>query len=451
MVVDLNILNAKILLQDQLFTGGVSIDNGEIVKVGKQTNLLRSSDKIDAQGAVLLPGLVDPHVHLRDMDLAYKEDFHSGTCAAVAGGYTTVLEMPNTMPMTDSAVRLREKIEVAKRNIIANVGFFSAFPASFQEFTSIASEGAIGFKEHLHKIWGALNITDKSTLIRAIRESAKVNLPVAFHAEDKTIVEEIEEKLTSDGKSSTEDYLSAHSEEAELTAVDTVIQCLSENSKVHFCHVSLPETVGMISEAKSQGYSISCEITPHHLFLSYESIQSLRGFAITAPPLRRKEYRNDLWSLLVNGQIDAVATDHAPHTETEKKTGNVWQVPPGVPGLETSLALFLDSVARGQIELSRLSALMSARPCSLFNLQKKGLIWNGFDADLVLVNLKTSYRIDASKFQSRAKFSPFDGRMVSGKVLRTFVQGIPVYEDDEVIAKGGTGKIVGQRQEELEE
>lgn len=168
MVVDLRIINAKVFIQGRIIECGIAADDGVIVKIGKTSHLPQANETVDANGMLLVPGLVDAHVHLRDMQFAYKEDFYTGTSAAAAGGFTTVLDMPNTPPITDSSERLREKKDIASRLIVVNVGFYAALPRSIDDMNSIAEEGAVGFKVHLLKKWTELNIDDFGVLVKAV-------------------------------------------------------------------------------------------------------------------------------------------------------------------------------------------------------------------------------------------------------------------------------------------
>jgi len=440
--VDLNILNAKIVSKGQLVEGCISIDEGKVVKLGKEPSLPKSSRRIDVKGLVVLPGMIDGHVHLRDMQLAYKEDFYTGTCAAAAGCFTTVLDMPNTKPITDSAQRLKEKVQSARSKTIVNLGFYTAFPSTFKEFEALTELGAAGFKVHLQLPWSKLNLEDDTILEKALAEAARLGKIVAVHAEDRVIVETATATLRDSSKNTFSDYAKAHSEGCEIKAVERVLRHIEGHHRIHICHVSSPVTVNLITEARRRYPHITCEVTPHHLFLDAEEASRLGGLALTDPPVRRKELHMKLWKMLMAGLIDIVASDHAPHLLAEKKRATIWETRPGCMGLETTLPLFLTKVAKGELSLVDVVKLLSQRPAEIFRLASKGGIQPGKDADLVVVNMKHAYRVDPATFHSKAKHSPFEGFEVVGRVEKTFVGGILTFDGGEITATPGSGHIL---------
>lgn len=444
-MVDLNLVNAKMCLPGRLFEGGVSIDEGKIVKVGKETNLPKSSRIDNLGGLLLLPGLIDAHVHLRDLELAYKEDFYTGTCAAAAGGFTTVLDMPNTKPITDSGERLKEKIATASTKIVVNVGFYATFPPEVKMMGGIVDEGVVAFKGHLHMPWSRLNLDDEKILASAISEASRLGRVTAFHAEDKTTVQSNEEKLKGKGRRSPEDFLAAHNIEAEVKAVDRVLNALRAGGHVHFCHISSAASLASIKRARERNRKVTCEVTPHHLFLTDSAVKRLEGLAITAPPVRNAEEARALWRAFSAGDIDILASDHAPHRLEDKNRADIWEVSPGIPGLETTLPLLLTRMAKGEIALADVVRALAEGPAGLFNLERKGKVWQGYDADLTVIDLKKEHKIDTANFHSKAKYSPFDGWEVKGRAVRSYVAGNLVMENNVILAKGGSGGIVRGR------
>ncbi len=444
-MVDLNLVNAKIHLPGRLFEGGVSIDGGKIVKVGRETNLPKSSRIDNLEGLLLFPGLIDAHVHLRDLELAYKEDFYTGTCAAAAGGFTTVLDMPNTQPVTDSRERLREKMAAASTKIVVNVGFYTTFPPEVGMMGGMVEEGAVAFKGHLHMPWSRLNLGDGRVLTSVISEASRLGSVAAFHAEDKATVESIEGRLKAENRRRPEDFLTAHNIEAEVKAVDSVLNALGAMGRVHFCHISSAASLASIKKARERGLKITCEVTPHHLLLTDSAVKRLGGLAITAPPLRDAKEARALWMALSAGTIDILASDHAPHRLEDKRHSDIWAVSPGIPGLETTLPLILTKVMKNEIALGDVVRVLAEGPAGIFNLEGKGKILEGYDADLTVIDLKKEHKIDVADFHSKAKYSPFDGWEVRGVAVRSYVAGSLVMEDGVILAKGGSGGIVKGR------
>jgi len=206
--------------------------------------------------------------------------------------------------------------------------------------------------------------------------------------------------------------------------------------------VSTKQSLETIYEAKKSGLPITCEVTPHHLFLSTEDLKHVGVMALTVPPLRDKSHVEALWSGLRQGIVDLIGSDHAPHTFTEKNAESVWDVKTGIPGLETSLPLMLTAVNAGLLGIADVVRLMAENPAKIFKLKGRGFIKEGCKADLVAVDLEREYCIDASKFHSKARFSPFHGKRVKGKPVKTFVGGRLVMDGDEIVAEAGCGEVI---------
>jgi len=441
--VDLVLKDSKIYLYGRVIDAGLAIDNGRIVKVAKESNLPQASERMDLDGLLVLPGAIDVHVHLRDQDLSYKEDFYSGTCAAANGGVTLVVDMPNNKPVTMSREALRERMNIASRRIVVNVAFYSAFPREMNEIGHIIREGAKAFKTFLsHKV-GGINPNDREKLLRAFRELSKNNVPVAVHAEDGTLLNEKIRELKLKGRDDFRAYLEAHSLRVEVAGIRGAIRLAEEaNAHTHICHVSISDGLKIIFEAKRRGLPISCEVTPHHLFLSSQHLERIGNVALTNPPLRSSADMMYLRRALQKGLIDVVASDHAPHASKEKEGSSVWDVSAGIAGLETTLPLMLTMVNKGQLSLSTLVRVLMENPAKIFRFKRRGLISEGYYADLVVIDMKKEWTIDPSEFYSKAKFSPFEGWHVKGKPVKTFVNGTLVMEDGEITGKPGYGKIV---------
>lgn len=442
MSVDLVLKNAKIYAFNRIVEAGIAIDYGRIVKVAKEPNLPEASERIDLNGMLVLPGIIDVHVHLRNQDLSYKEDFLSGTCAAANGGITLVMDMPNNKPVTSSPEALKERMKVASGKIVVNVAFYSAFPENIGEIKQLAQVGAKAFKIFLsHKV-GGLDPNNEEAVIEAFREAAKIGIPIAVHAEDGTFLLEKIRELKTKGRADLDAYLEAHSVTAEVKGIRRAVKLMKDSgARLHICHVSSAEGLKIIWEAKRSNLPISCEVTPHHLLLSDQHMRKLGNIALTNPPPRTPEDISYLQWSLRNNLIDIVASDHAPHSLKEKE-GSVWDVSSGIAGLETMLPLLLTMVNKGQIALSMLVKVLAENPAKIFKFKDRGAIAENMYADLVVVDMKKEWIIDPSEFYSKAKFSPFEGWHVKGKPVKTFVNGTLVMDDGEIIAKPGSGKII---------
>jgi len=441
--VDLVLCNAKAYIDKQIVDCSFAINEGRILKIGKEATMPKAETKIDLKNLLVLPGLIDVHVHLRDEGKAYKEDFYSGTAAAAAGGITTVLDMPNNNPVTMNVAALKNRMEKAEKKILVNVGFYSEFPKNNSEIEKIIAEGAVAFKLFMAEQVGGLNIDDDDALLEAFGIATKMKVPIAIHAEDKLTLKEAEQEFKRANCNDIDAFLKAHSEGVEAKAVKRVLNLVKQvGTHVHFCHVSTEDGLNAIVDEKKKGVPITCETTPHHLLISTDELKQIGTLALTMPPVREKQHLTALWNGIKNGWIDIIASDHAPHALEEKKAKTVWDVKVGVPGLETTLPLMLTEVNRGRLSIAEIASLMAERPAEVFKLTNKGYLKEGYNADLTVIDLNKKYRIDASKFHSKAKYSPFDKWTAEGKPVKTFVNGQLVMEDEEIIANPGSGQII---------
>ncbi|MEM4312143.1 MAG: dihydroorotase family protein [Nitrososphaerales archaeon] len=419
------IVNARLLYKESFLEGEILIKDGKTHRVSK--NIQENLPKIDAEGKLLLPGLIDPHAHLRDSLLSYKEDFDTGTSAALAGGYTLLLDMPNTKPQIDSPERIKKRIEEAKGKINCDVGFYSlAFPNS--DFSSLFKAGAIAIKIYLHKRfrdeeWSYENLR------KVMKELSKFKRVLAFHAEELDPPFELD-------KYDVFLHSSFHDERAEIRAVKKIIDLAKDyDLPIHFCHISTPQALEEIYYTKLKGLNLTLELTPHHLLLD-DSYFKLGNIALVEPPLRALEDVMELRKALYEGKVDMIGSDHAPHTIDEKLEEKPL---PGFPNLEISFSLL--NTLTDKFDVINLIKLMSINVARRFGLKKVGAIEEGYKANLFLFDPKEEWRIDPLRFLSKAKYSPFQGFLVRGKVKKTLLRGNIVYEDG-VILKRGLGEVI---------
>nr|MDO8100320.1 dihydroorotase family protein [Candidatus Njordarchaeota archaeon] len=436
---ELRVINSKILVGDKLVEAGVAISEGRIVKVAKEPHLPPAGETINSQGMLMIPGVVDAHVHLRDMNLSHEEDFSSGTEAAISGGVTTVLDMPNTSPPTTNAERLKEKMSKATNMVYSNVGFFGALPMDPNETSSMIDEGVIGFKLYLNDPQYEFQY-DKVLPVNLLKPLLSSGIPLAVHAEFPQKQEEDTSWKSTENE--IESFLRIHDPQIETGAISMCIRTTRKlGVHIHVCHLSTESGLGIISEGKVSGVPVTAETTPHHLLLSDRQLQDFGSYAKMVPPLRTLRDTRSLMKGLTTGIIDIIASDHAPHTNEEKER-RFTEAPSGIPGLETMLSLILTEMSEGRITLRRLLETMSENPSNIFGLRGKGKIAEGYDADIVVVDLQKEKTIRSRDFHSKAKYTPFEGREVKGVPVLTIVNGTPVMQDGEIIGNPGVGKIV---------
>jgi dihydroorotase len=443
LIVDSVLTNAKAYLKKEIFDCSIAIEDGKIFKIGKEPQMPKADKKTNLRNLLVLPGLIDVHVHLRDEGKAYKENFYTGSAAAAAGGMTTVLDMPNNAPVTMSVATLKNRMQIAKRNVLVNVGFYSEFPNDLKEIGDIVEQGAVAFKLFMATQVGGLNIDDDATLQKAFEKIDEVDIPIAIHAEDKTMLKENEEKMKKANRHDAGAFQRVHSEDVELKAIKHVLS-VSENFDVHlhFCHLTTGAGLRAVIEAKKSGRAVTCEVTPNHILLSNSDFERYGALLVMMPPLRSLINNKALWKGISDGWIDVIGSDHAPHALSEKETDSVWDAKVGAPGLETTLPLILTMVKKNQLSLSRVVYLLSEKPARIFNLKERGRLEQGRKADLVVVDFNRKFKIDASKFHSKAKYSPFDGWKVQGRPVKTFVNGLLIMDEQKIVAKAGSGDII---------
>jgi dihydroorotase (multifunctional complex type) len=443
LIVDSVLTNAKAYLKQEIVDCSIAIENGKIFKIGKETHMPNTDEKTNLRNLLVLPGLIDVHVHLRDEGKAYKEDFYTGTAAAAAGGMTTVLDMPNNAPVTMSAETLKNRMRLAEQSVLVNVGFYSEFPKDLREVTGIVAQGAVGFKLFMASQVGGLNVDDDKALQEAFTKVAETTVPVAVHAEDKALLTANEEKLKRAKRHDAKAFLKAHTKRVELKAVERLLKISAQTGvRLHFCHMTTEQGLNAVVEAKKSGRNVTCEVTPQHLLLSSIDFER-NGLMLTMmPPLRGESHIEALWKGIIDGWVDVIGSDHAPHALSEKSAGSVWDIKVGVPGLETTLPLMLTMVKKKRITLARVVQLLSEKPAEIFHLKDRSRLEQGRKADLTVVDFNRKFRIGASKFHSKAKYSPFDGWEVQGKPVKTFVNGLLVMDEQEIVAKAGSGSII---------
>jgi len=366
------------------------------------------------------------------MKLSYKEDFTSGTEAAAAGGFTTVLDMPNTQPPTDSARRLLQKMSQASKRILVNVGFHVAATRDRKASKAMKAVGAVSMKLYLPKPISPLDVSRDKVIVEVMESADYALLPITVHAEDATTFE-------NDGNRTFRDLVRSRPWRAETKAVLRMLRLQKSTvSRIHFCHVTLPSSISSIWNVSSG--RVTSEVTPHHALLADSEARRLGWKAWMVPPLRSKMTKDGLFRTLVLGNATIIATDHAPHTVREKKRPE--KSPAGVPGLETAMPVMLTMMNKGKISLGRLVSLLSTNPARVFGLRRKGTLERGCDGDLVLVDVKKKGKIDPENFLSKAHYSPFEGWRTIGGIHSTIVNGRVVYDDGEIVEKPGAGTVL---------
>lgn len=402
-------------------------NTGKIINITSQViKVADDAQNFNAWGALAMPAGVDPHVHLRCPGEERKEDWKTGADAALAGGMTTVFDMPNTSPPLTTLKALEEKLVMVGQPKIDFRFWFGATAHNPEELKKVAGHPAvIGVKVYMGSSTGDLLITDGNVLKLIFQTCADLDLMVGVHAEDENVIQNCRKKL---GWEKPEIFTHGmlRPPQAELTAVERALDLQKQTGcRMYFCHISTPEALQTIWQAKQKGAMIFVEVCPHHLFLNEgELVRTNGGCYKVNPPLRSPEQAKKLLRILGrNGMIDTLGSDHAPHNLQEKTGKDYDSVPSGMPGVQTSFNLLFSLVMSGQISLERFCDLTSGNAAKIFRLPGKGTIQSGHQADLVIVDTQPSWPIQNSGMRSKCGWTPFHGHTVRGKIIAVFTKG----------------------------
>jgi len=444
MRVDLLVKNGTLVTSNDSSSCDIAVQDGKIVAVGKSSTLPKGDRTIDARRKLVIPGVIDPHVHFREPGLTYKEDFKTGSMAAAAGGVTAVFDMPNVVPPTSTAQRLTEKAEIAGSKSVVDFGIYGVItPENIDEIGDMAQAGAIGFKIFMGPTVGDIAAPDDGGMLDAFGELQQTGLRVAVHAENREIVQHSIALLRKDGREDALAHLESRPNLAEFEAIQRLILFAGQRrNKLHIPHLSTREGAQMIKDAKEQGLDITAETCPHYLLLSSKDVERIGNVTKMNPPIREVEDNQELWDGLRGGYIDMLATDHSPHSKEEKMRAPIWDTIPGWPGIETLVPLMMTQVNRGTISIHTFVKATSENPAKAFGLYpRKGALRVGSDADITVIDPIRESTVRGDQFVSKGKITPFEGWKVKGMPSHTIVRGNVVMEEGKVTTEA-FGKLL---------
>lgn len=388
---------------------------------------------VDADGRLVLPGCVDAHVHVRPGD--EREGVDTGTAAAAAGGVTTVVDMPNFPPTVTSRDRFEETVAAYDGRARVDYGVFGHVNADVVgsgAIGALADAGAPAFKTFtsLDGGPGPYVVLDRGDLYTAFEEVAATGRPIWVHAEDDDYRREFDRRVERRGLDGFDAFFEASPPILETTAVATLVDLAdATGATTVVAHTTTATALDRVAAAQADGVPIFAETTPYYLGVDEELLREAGTEALGTPPVRSPSNRAALWERLREGRVDTLATDHAPRLP-EEKTGPPREVGPGMPQLETALPFLLTAAAEGRTTVDRIVTSYAERPARLLGVfPRKGTLAVGADADLVVVDTDAAWTVDPSAFESRATYSPFDGRTFTARVERTFVRGVEVASD----------------------
>jgi len=447
---DLVIQNGDVVLPTGRAAADIAVTDGVITSIGREVG--DAAEVIDARDLVVLPGLVDAHVHFNEPGRADWEGWDAGTRGAAAGGVTTVLEMPlNAHPPTISAANFDAKQAVASQKALVDYGLWGGLVNdNLAELAGLAARGVVGFKAFMSEsgVDDFRRVPD-GVLAAGLKAAARLGVVVGVHAESHEMVE----RLTSEIRGRREvDRLAwgrARPAAAEREAIERLVSCVrgaGPGARAHVVHVSDAEGLAEVQAAREWGLSVTAETCPHYLSFTEEDFARVGPALKCAPPIRDAAARERLWTALLEGRVDLVGSDHSPCPAADKQKGehDVWEAWGGVAGIQATLPVLLTEGVHGRgLSLERLADLTATAPARLFGLYpRKGAIAVGADADFALVDPGRTWTFSAEQLQTRSGISPYLGRTFRGAAVRTIVRGRTVFADGEVVGTPGWGMLV---------
>ncbi len=446
--VDLIVKNGTVVTPDATFKADLAVDGGKFVAISAPGNLgLTAKEEYDASGKYVIPGVIDGHVHFREPGLEYKEDWRTGSTAAVMGGVTTVIEMPNTNPKTDTVAGFELKKKLAEEKSYVDFGIIGLLVQdSVPALKSLAEAGVVGFKCFLGETIGNIPAPDDGMMLDGFREIAETGLRIGFHAENNEIMQHLIRQMKAAGRTDALAHVDSRPPLAEVESIQRMgLYAKHVGTRIHIFHLSSKEGLDMIEEWRAKGVDITCETGGHYVFLKAEEMATLGSRLRMNPPVRygSEGHGDYLLEGINDGRVSMIATDHSPHTAEEKLNDDIWKAISGFPGVETSVRFFLtNGVHTGRMTLQQFVRATSEGPAKTWDIYpQKGTIAIGSDGDLTIIDLDKEGVIRDDDLHSKNHVTPYDGRKTKGQPVATIIRGRIVMRDGELVGEPG-GKLV---------
>ena len=426
------IKNANIVNEGKIFNGSVVIENDlikEIINGSAIPAKYNDAEIIDATGKYLFPGIIDDQVHFREPGLTHKADIYTESKAAIAGGVTSFMEMPNTVPNATSIDLLEEKYKIASEKSLSNYSFYlGATNENIDELKKLNNRENCGIKVFMGSSTGNMLVDN----LNSLQNIFSLKSLIAVHCEDeKTINENLEKQKNIYGENIpfSSHPLIRNSEACYKSSSLAVSLALKHNTRLHILHLSSAEEMNLFENISSlENKKITAEVCIHHLWFSDEDYENKGALIKWNPSIKSVKDKNALWEALIDGRIDVVATDHAPHTFQEKNNTYL-KTPSGGPLVQHSLVAILEFFHKGKISLEMIVNKMAHAPAVCFKVNKRGFIRPDYYADIILIDLNSPWIVDKSNIISKCKWSPFEGNTFSSQITHTFVNGNLVYSN----------------------
>ena len=449
---DLVIKNGLVILGTGATKTDIAVKDGKIAKIGSN---LEGKEVIDADGLVVSPGMVDAHVHISEPGGGYRDEWEgyvTGTAAAAKGGVTSFMEMPlNQVPATVDAETINIKYEAGKGKLQADVASFGGLvPFNLNGgIQELDESGVAAFKAFMstcgdRTIDGDFQNVDDYSLYEGMRQIAKTGKVLAIHAENADVTDRLGEIAYENGADDFVSYVNSRPVFTEIEPIQREILFAEETGcRIHICHVATPKGIEVIKEARERGVDVTAETCTHYLYFTTDELDAIGPVVKCSPPIRDQEAQDGLWEQVMNGDIDFVTSDHSPCTPDLKDHDNVFDAWGGISGLQNNVDILYDEgVQKRGMSLERFAEIIAGNPADLFELEGKGHIKEGYDADFVFINPNSSYTLEAEDLEYRNKISPYIGREIGAQVVRTILRGNTVYAQEEGVSEEYVGEFI---------
>jgi allantoinase len=440
-MLDLIIRNGIVVSHDAARVSDIAIEAGQIVEIDESI-ANSAKEEIDATGLHVFSGLIDVHVHFNEPGRKEWEGIQTGSSAFAAGGGTLYVDMPlNSDPPLLTAKEFHVKKEIAERSSVTDFTFWGGLtPDNLEHLPELAELGVIGFKAFMSNSGIAeFKAVDDLSLYKGMQIAAKLNLPVAVHAESESLTSALTQQIRKEGRKSIRDYLESRPIVAELEAITRAILFSEETDcDLHIVHLSSAKGVELVNRAKARGLRVTCETCPHYLYFTEDDLKFLGTVAKCAPPLRNNTERLALWQKVLQGEVDLIASDHSPSPPDIKINEDFFAVWGGISGVQSTLQVLLSNP---DLALSDIVKLTAINPAQRLKFDKKGRLEAGYDADLTLVDLSKSQTLSKEDLFYRHKQSPYVGSTFRGVIKQTVLRGQAIYKDGSFVSKP-IGKFV---------
>ncbi|WCE28892.1 allantoinase AllB [Vibrio sp. SCSIO 43137] len=447
---DLVITGGTLVLNTGTQPGNIAVKDGKIAAITSPDVVFPSRETIDASHQLVFPGGVDPHVHFKEPGAgSVRENFGSGTRQAAAGGITTTVEMPLSDPLVTSKDAFDLKVRTADPQVVTDYALWGLLPSNeLHRLDELIDCGSVAFKTFLSTDPDAPKLTDYH-LLQSMKAIAKQQRFIGFHAENASIIDFTAEQMEKGGITGGLAHLQSRPDIAEIEAISRIALFSEETGcDIHICHLSSGKARETIRAARNRGVSMTVETCPSYLVLDDSDLDHWGVFAKCNPPIREKANQEILWDMLFKGEINMIGSDHCPYTDEDrlKHDGDIWAVPPGLPGIELMFPIMLDAgLNKRGMPAEKIAELLCYAPAKRFGLShSKGSLRVGGDADIVLAdpNKKWTYEGAKSLGMQKSSLTPWEGKEFTGQVTASIVRGKTVFREGEILVDAGYGQLI---------